>query len=589
MDRRAIWAIILMMLIAVVPSFFLKKPPAKPAAKPAAAVVDSAGRRDGGTAGADSLARTDSGAPVAASAPAAGPPARRPAQDSATAAAGPEDTITVRSGLYTYAVSTRGARLVAARMHDYQSTAPGEHGQPVELVRRGDDVLAPAVVVGAGGRDTVAFETWRFEPSTTGTLDATAQPQSLTLRASRNGIGVELTYTFRPGDYRIGVAGRVSGLGQDGGLLLVSLGDGVANTEADTVDNHRAYAFVTKNGGAERTDFAKLDAGERRVVDGPFEWVAVKSKYFVNALLAFDTTSAKPAPGRIGGVVATAPASAGKHPTAVHVRAGIPLMASGEFAYQVYAGPMEYGILSKIGHDFDDVNPYGWPGFRTVIRFFAVPVRALLVWMHEHLALPYGLVLIVFGILVRVLLWPLNSKAMRSQMAMQAIQPELKRIQEKYSADPQRQQQEMFKLYKEHNVNPLGGCWPMLLPMPVLLALFFVFQYSIELRGTPFLWVPDLSRPDPLYIIPVVMALSMFLLSKVGQIGMPANPQAKMMTYVMPVMMLVFFYRFAAGLNLYYAVSNIASIPQQWMLARERQRRDVRQIVEVKTKAAAKR
>ena len=113
--------------------------------------------------------------------------------------------------------------------------------------------------------------------------------------------------------------------------------------------------------------------------------------------------------------------------------------------------------------------------------------------MHEHLLLGYGVVLIVFGLLVRLLLWPLNQKAMRANMKMQEVQPLMKDIQERHKEDPQRMQQEMFKLYKEHGVNPLGGCWPMLLPMPILFALFFVFQNAIELRGTAFLWIPDLS------------------------------------------------------------------------------------------------
>jgi YidC/Oxa1 family membrane protein insertase len=196
-------------------------------------------------------------------------------------------------------------------------------------------------------------------------------------------------------------------------------------------------------------------------------------------------------------------------------------------------------------------------------------------------------VLVFFGVLVRVLLWPLNQKAMRANMQLQAVQPLMKDIQERYKNDPQRLQQEMFKLYKEHSVNPLGGCWPMLLPMPVLFALFFVFQNSIELRGASFLWLPDLSRPDPLYIIPLVMGISMFGLSKVGQLGMPPNPQMKMMLYVMPVMMTFLFLNFASGLNLYYAVSNIASIPQQWMLARERVKRGGGAVVGTKPAPAA--
>jgi YidC/Oxa1 family membrane protein insertase len=218
------------------------------------------------------------------------------------------------------------------------------------------------------------------------------------------------------------------------------------------------------------------------------------------------------------------------------------------------------------------VNPYGWV-LRPIIQPIANIIARILVWMHQTFSVAYGWVLILFGIAVRIVLWPLNQKAMRSSMAMQAVQPEIKAIQERHKQDPQQLQKEMMKLYKEHGVNPLGGCLPMLLPMPVLFALFFVFRETIEFRGVPWLWIPDLSRADPLYIIPVVMGLSMFVVSKLGQRGVPPNPQTKMMLYFMPGMLTVLFLKFSAGLNLYYAVSNIASIPQQWMISQERLRR----------------
>jgi YidC/Oxa1 family membrane protein insertase len=192
--------------------------------------------------------------------------------------------------------------------------------------------------------------------------------------------------------------------------------------------------------------------------------------------------------------------------------------------------------------------------------------------MHQFLHMGYGLVLILFGILVRLLLWPLNQKAMMSSVAMQAVQPLMKDVQTRHKDDPARLQQEMLKLYKEHKVNPLGGCLPMLLPFPILLALFFVFANTIEFRGVAFLWLPDLSLRDPYYIIPVVMGASMWALSKLGQMGMPPNPQAKMMTTVMPIMMTVLFLNFASGLNLYYAVSNLISLPQQYIINQARMR-----------------
>ena len=338
--------------------------------------------------------------------------------------------------------------------------------------------------------------------------------------------------------------------------------------------------------GADRTDFRSLDAGETALLSGPFEWAAIKSKYFVASVFAFDSTGGRG--GRISGVRATAAPVETRFEDDVHVVATMPVPADGLVSYAAYVGPLEYDRLKAMGHGFDDVNPYGWPGFRTIVRFFAVPVRWLLVQMHENLHIAYGLVLVLFGILVRVILWPLNQKAMRANMKMQEMQPMLKAAQERYKDNPQQLQVEMFRLYKEYGVNPMSGCWPMLLPMPVLFALFFVFQNAIELRGQSFLWLPDLAQKDPFYIIPLVMGGSMYVLSKVGQAGMEPNPQMKAMLYIMPVMMTVLFINFASGLNLYYAVSNIASIPQQWMLANERKKRAARAIVEVKTKKPEK-
>jgi YidC/Oxa1 family membrane protein insertase len=179
-------------------------------------------------------------------------------------------------------------------------------------------------------------------------------------------------------------------------------------------------------------------------------------------------------------------------------------------------------------------------------------------------------VLVVFGVMVRILLWPLNQKAMESSLRMQAVAPLMKEIQDKYKGEPERLQKEMMKLYREHKVNPFGGCLPMLLPLPVLFALFFVFQNTIEFRGVPFMWLPDLARHDPVYIIPIVMGLSMYAVSKIGQKGMQPTPQTKMMLYFLPAFMTFIFLRFPSGLNLYYTVQNIVSIPQQWLLAKKR-------------------
>jgi YidC/Oxa1 family membrane protein insertase len=170
-------------------------------------------------------------------------------------------------------------------------------------------------------------------------------------------------------------------------------------------------------------------------------------------------------------------------------------------------------------------------------------------------------------------LFPLNQKAMRAQIKNMAVQPLIQEIQAKHKDNPEKLQKEMMKLYKEHGFNPLGGCLPMLLPWPVLIALFFVFQYTIELRGVSFLWLPDLSAPDPYYILPAFLGVSMFLLQWVSMRSMPqTNQQMKMMMYFMPIMMVFIFFQLASGLNLYYATANIATLPQQIWIAGERKK-----------------
>jgi YidC/Oxa1 family membrane protein insertase len=158
---------------------------------------------------------------------------------------------------------------------------------------------------------------------------------------------------------------------------------------------------------------------------------------------------------------------------------------------------------------------------------------------------------------------------------MQALQPELQALQQRYAKDPEAQRTAMMKLYSEHGMSPLSplmGCLPMLIPMPILMALYFVFQNTIEFRGVPFLWLPDIALKDPYYITPIVMGASMFVLSMIGMRAGPPNPQAKVMGYMMPAMFTVIFLNFASGLNLYYAVQNLVAIPQQWLLTRERTR-----------------
>ncbi len=550
MDRRFVLAIVLMMVVLIVPPLFLKKP-VRPVGKPSVTTVTPVAE-----------------SPVASTQPVLTRPSLAPSDPGTTGFA--EDTVVVQSGLYQYRFSTRGGRLVGAALNDYRSMRKDEKGQRLEMFGPASQFLSLSLLV---GRDTVSLSNLLFRPSAP-QLDVTAgaEPSRLTFSATIDStLALDLTYGFTPKDYRIDVRGSVRGLGPTGGTLLIGMGPGLRNTESDSVEHSREVGVVTRNTSSELTHFAKLKPGEPTLLNGPFHWVALKSKYFVTGVLASDTGRAPP--GRLGGVSALTNDRTHRTPEWADVSTSVGIGPNGDIGFSLYVGPMEYPRLQALGHGFDDVNPYGWAWLRPVIRPVAVGARWLLVWLHEKIGLAYGLALVVFGVGIRLVLWPLNQRAMRASMAMQAIQPVLKEIQDKHQKDPQRLQQEMFKVYKENNVNPFSGCWPVLLPWPILIALFFVFQNSIELRGQAFLWVPDLSRPDPFYIIPVLMAVSMFGVTKIGQMGMPVNPQMKMMLYFMPIMMLVLFLNFASGLNLYYAVQNLASIPQQWLVAQERMRR----------------
>ena len=554
MERRVILAILLMLIIAVLPSILF--PPKKTVS------------RLGGQADSNRTARESIPAPAITPPPLSVQPSNR-------LSASPAETVWVTSPLYRLGFSTQGGALVSAALLDYKSFAPADSGHPVQLVASDRPML---VYARTSGTDTTALSAWALSPSakqvTVGRDGAT-----LSFHGERGGAQVVLEYRFFPGEYRVSVRGRLQGFGATGATLLLGMGDGLRTVEADTMDDFRHFAVVTKAAKTQSLGLQSLNPGERRILDGPFEWAGVKSKYFFTAALAIEENAPRFGAAIVQGGQRTVTASSlfGRSTVATQAALALtlPVPPAGDFGFDLYVGPLEYRRLAKLGHDLDDANPYGGV-LRPVIQPVSVLVVNILIWMHDRLTLAYGWVLIIFGVLVRALLWPLNQRAMESSIRMQAVAPLMKQVQDRYKNEPERLQREMMRLYKEHNVNPLGGCLPMLLPMPVLFALFFVFANTIEFRGVPFLWLPDLSRADPYYIIPIVMGLSMFVLSKVGQIGVPPNPQAKMMVYFMPVFMTVLFLRFASGLNLYYVVSNLFSIPQQYLIAMRRLREQAR-------------
>ena len=559
MDKRLFLAFALSGVVVIATPFLFPRttlPPATSAADTAAASTPA-------TATANSAAAKS--APAAASAKTAPPTTPAAVAPSAAAPAVPAvavESVTVNTALSHTHFSSQGAAPFRVELPGFANL--GKAKGAVAIYQTNEPLLRYRVLA---GRDTIDLSTVRFTATRSTT---TSGAQHVTFHGTAGTADVTVQYSQLPNNYLANVQATVRGLPAPA-FLLVDLPTGFATQEADTSGDimSLAYAVKPQRGSAKGVPFRKLDPGEQRLETGPMWWAVAKNKYFQVALL---TDEKKPTIAEVqfeGGVRQSKLATRSKA-TAV-----LPLSNDGTTTFDLYAGPQEWERMRALGRDFENANPYG--GFlQGIVQPFATIVMRALLWMKRTTQLNYGWVLVIFGVAIRLLMWPLNTKAMRASLKMQVLQPELQALQTKYKSDPQKQQQEIMKLYNEHGMSPLSplmGCLPMLLPMPVLFALFFVFQNTIEFRGVSFMWLPDISLKDPLYVLPLLMGASMYVLSWIGMRNTPPNPQAKMMAYMMPAMMTFFLINFASGLNLYYTVQNIAALPQQWLIANERQKK----------------
>lgn len=472
------------------------------------------------------------------------------------------DTASVEAAKTRYVFSTAGAAPKSIQLSAYSNLSANQR-TPAKATLAASPT-GPAALPLLRYRlvrsaDTVALDTMAFR--------AERDANGITFR-SAGAPAMTIRYQFADDGYLAHVSGEVqSGAGAPAPTqLLVDLPATLRSQEADTLDDerHLAYGYKAQHEDVKSVAFGKLDPAFVRTDSGPMEWVAVRNKYFLIALVVPTPASSFVALRMQGGarVGKQAPVAAATAIQPVH---------DGRFGFDLYAGPQSWTQLRAVGHELENVNPYG--GWIPGVQPFATICMRVLLWMRQTFNVSYGWVLIIFGVTVRLLLWPLNQSAMRSSLKMQRLQPELAEVQKRYKTDPEKQREALIKLYQQHGMSPFSpvmGCLPMLLPMPVLFALFFVFQNTIEFRGVSFLWLPDLSLRDPLYIMPLFMGVSMFVLSWIGMRAAPPNPQTKMMSYMMPAVMTMVLLNFASGLNLYYAVQNVAALPQQWLLTRER-------------------
>jgi YidC/Oxa1 family membrane protein insertase len=300
----------------------------------------------------------------------------------------------------------------------------------------------------------------------------------------------------------------------------------------------------------------------------PATWVAVKSQFFAMVLTpATNLAAVSYAPAGVPPPVGWKEKEPPQGLTAV---AELPARADGRYEFTFYAGPKEYRRLAALGKVQEDVMQFGMWSVISVVLLQSMN-------FCYRLIPNYGVAIILITIAIKIVFWPIQAKSIKSMKAMQKFQPMMAKLKEKYGDDKQKLNTEMMKLYKEHKINPLSGCLPMLVQIPVFFALFAMLRSAIELRGTAFLWVKDLSQPDTIFHIaglpvnplPLIMTGSMVWQQKITPTT--GDPQQAKMMMFMPLMMLFFFYTSSSGLALYWTVQQLLSIGQQWWSLRQKE------------------
>ena len=598
MEKRAVLAAVLMALVFVLGQylFFPSTPDVSPGTKP------------------ESQQAPGQAAPAKPATPAKPEPERpetarkdepKPAQPPPPPASRaerprpPQRVATVTTPLYRAIVSSEGGKL-----------------QELTLQYRGEKPMVVVGELGPGGLTSGALGNLEAVPMELSATDLKVGPErptaDLVLRGEIDGMRVTKTLTFHADTYTIDTKVRVENmsaaarpinlafpwttlqewegktakfLGQHPTTIAMSAGHELHFTD-DLAHPGWHYGCLstlrgpTKNG----TQIANEAA--------PGDWISLGSSWYVSALISqtpgwemFTTADPKPADSKVK------PATPLR--TAIGLRATPTVPAGGawEAGFIVFAGPKEHDRLRRVGLE-DSINFGGFPLPRECgglpMKWFAVPILLLMNWVNAHLH-NYGLAIIVLTVLSKVLFYPLTVWSMRSMKAMQTLQPQINALRSKYKSDPQRLQRETMELYRKHGVNPVGGCLPMLPQIPIFYALYLAVANSAELQNAPFLcfdflspvaralramganwveslWICNLADIDPLYILPLVMGVTMFVQQKMTPVsGDPA--QAKVML-IMPVFFTIMFLNLPSGLVLYWTVSNVLQIAQQWYMNR---------------------
>ena len=470
--------------------------------------------------------------------------------------------INITTDVFKVKIDTKGGDIVETDLIDYKETKGSD--VPFMLLGEfdGKQYFSQSGLIGLNGPDASANgrPTYQSEQTSyTLTGDELRVPLQFT---DSNGVSFTKTYVFKKGQYDVGLEYKVNNTTSS--PVLVQLYTQIKRTvqeKGGMVDqNYLGAAYGTDEEPYEKYSFSDM-ADKNLNINTQGGYVAFIQHYFVSAWVPMQDQA-----NTLYSLITKSNAAIiGVKDEAVNVQAGSEQVLTATY----YMGPKESDKLEAIHTDLDLTVDYGW------LWFISQPLFVLLKWLHSILG-NWGVAIIAITIIVKSLMYPLTKAQYTSMAKMRALQPKMKALKEKYGDDRQKFGQATMEMYRKEKVNPMGGCFPILLQMPIFLALFYVFLESTELRHAEFvLWLTDLSAKDPYYVLPILFGLSMFVTQKLQPMTVTDPMQQKMMTF-MPVIFSVFFLWFPSGLVLYWLVSNLISIVQMLIIYRGMEKKGIK-------------
>jgi YidC/Oxa1 family membrane protein insertase len=463
----------------------------------------------------------------------------------------PPREIVVETDKYQAVFTTQGARLVSFKLKDYLATAEGD-AQPVQMFEPGP--LRYSTLRTTGSEGFVLNEDARFETTTEGvvTIAGSEQFELRFQHVAANGVQYIKTFLVRGDGYLIDAGlelhnSSTTPLRGTINLALVQRWDESLN--ADSYSFSGPASLVKDE--IEEVDVDDLKEGSV-AYSKDVAWTSFQTKYFLSVVVPGDRTVERVQVLRKGDAIENV------------LETAYFTLQGGErrqLDYLVFVGPKEPHLLKAAGHQLEKVVSFGF------FNLLAQPLFLVLTFFYGFFK-NYGVAIILLTVLIKIIFWPLTHKSYSSMKSMQKLQPEMQKLRDRFKNDKERLNKEMMALYKTHSVNPLGGCLPMLVQIPVFFALYKVLLDSIALRHAPFaFWLTDLSAKDPYYITPLLMGASMFVQQKMTPTT--ADPMQAKIFMMMPIVFTFMFLNFPSGLVIYWLVNNLLTILQQYFIHRK--------------------